>query len=541
MNIKTNLDLHDIQGNIIKGYGRFGFPKARYIFYHITKSKDGRQFILNLLPKITNSAAWNPDNPNSKIDPIPNVTTNIALTYTGLKRLGISQKSLQSFPEEFAEGMKARRTILGDNQKSAPENWDPIWNLKKSIDIFISINGKTIADVEQRYQEICNLISDLQGVIQLKGHRGENQTIDLPYQEASALYDDNGQITAKEHFGYTDGISDPYFKGSGINRGFVVGGGKLTGKNPQSISGWKPLETGEFILGHKDEAYEYPQAPIPRLLSHNGTFMVYRKLHQNIGSFNKYLEEEGNKYPEGKEALAAKFVGRWRNGAPISLFPTEKEANDFAADLEKARKKYHEAKNNNIIQKAEKELLKLKYYELLKKLVAFDYDSNIEGSRCPVGAHMRRANPRGSLEFDKKGAFKTPGALVNRRRIARRGLPYGKPNWNAKKDNGNHGIIFMAINASIRRQFEFVQQQWINYGNDLKLANEKDPIIGNHCVDKNGKENGRMIIPGDKTKNKAPHFCQNIPRFVEVRGGEYFFIPSITALEMIGKGIVDPT
>jgi len=99
----------------------------------------------------------------------------------------------------------------------------------------------------------------------------------------------------------------------------------------------------------------------------------------------------------------------------------------------------------------------------------------------------------------------------------------------------------MNIGASIKRQFEFVQQQWINYGNDFKLANDKDPILGNHKTDADGNSDGKMIFEADPNSEKAPYFCSNIPRFVEVRGGDYFFIPSLTALRLIGEGIIDPT
>ena len=182
---------------------------------------------------------------------------------------------------------------------------------------------------------------------------------------------------------------------------------------------------------------------------------------------------------------------------------------------------------------------RLKYVRLLSKFVGFNYDDDLAGSRCPIGAHARRTNPRGALEFGVKGAFDTPGALTNRRRLLRRGLPYGHSDADSG-DDGNHGIIFMAIGASIERQFEFVQQQWMNYGNDFKIANEKDPLVGNH-ENEAGKGTGRMIFPAEPGSGKAPYFCSGIPQFVETRGGGYFFLPSLTALRMIGQGIVDPT
>ncbi len=95
-------------------------------------------------------------------------------------------------------------------------------------------------------------------------------------------------------------------------------------------------------------------------------------------------------------------------------------------------------------------------------------------------------------------------------------------------------MIFMALNASLSRQFEFVQQQWIQYGNDARLGNDKDPLLGNH----GGK--GRFVVQGDTSPTNPPYICSNLPDFVELRGGDYFFVPSITALGMIAMGLVDP-
>ena len=217
----------------------------------------------------------------------------------------------------------------------------------QETNIAVSILGKQMAsdDVERRYGEICNLVKQIggsDGIKQLEGNRGENDDL-FPYQDGSLIFEktDDGreQPTAKEHFGYTDGISNPYFKGTEAHPSGVIGGGKRTSEDPATAAGWEPLETGEFILGHKDEAFEYPDAPIPRLLAYNGTFMVYRKLHENVGDFNKYLDEHGADLSGGKEALAAKFAGRWRNGAPITTFRTEAEADEFAAKWVTARQK----------------------------------------------------------------------------------------------------------------------------------------------------------------------------------------------------------
>ena len=525
------LDLHDIQGNIVKAYGRYGFPRGRYVFFAVEDGAAGRAFVSALAPSITTSAPWrvSGSTTSGRAAPVPEVTINIAFTYHGLRELGVPRASLQTFPDEFAMGMRARRDILGDDHKSAPEHWDPIWHAADQVHIMVALTGQDERCLERSYQQLLDHARRARGVRLLVGHRGPGGADNLEYQPAAALYE-NGEPTAKEHFGYTDGIGDPFFKGTGAHEANLIGGGKPTGLPPETAAGWAPLETGEFLLGYRDEAHECPEAPSPKLLAHNGTFMAYRKLHQNVASFDSYLEHVGREFPGGKEALAAKFAGRWRNGAPLSKFPTQRDADVFAERWQRAKLAVVQAQS-----RAEREVAKQRFAELNKQFAAFDYRDDLSGGRCPLGGHIRRANPRSALEFGATLAFEDPGALSNRRRIVRRGLPYGDSR-SSRTDDGDHGIIFMALNASLRRQFEFVQQQWMNYGNDFRLANERDALVGNHPP-----EGGSMVVQTDPKDPRPPFFCNKLPRFVETRGGDYFFIPSLTALRMIGEGSIDPT
>jgi deferrochelatase/peroxidase EfeB len=536
----SEMDLGDIQGNIVKAYGRYGFPFARHVLYHVSAAEVGRQFVTDITPLVTTSMPW------SDPSTIPLVTTNVAFTYEGLRHLDVPDDTLHGFADEFSMGMKARRDIIGDTGPNHFSRWDPIWNAEEygeaqHVHILISINGKTEATVEGRYQQIGRILSQAiaklpevkgAGVTQLVGHRGGGVD-NLPYQPSAAL---TGRAD-KEHFGYSDGISGTFFRDCGEDPRLVVGGGKPTGKDPRTIEGWDPLEPGEFIFGHPDESGAYPEAPGPPLFSRNGTYLVYRKLHQNVASFNSYLEDVGARFPGGKEALAAKLAGRWRNGAPLARFPAEAEANQFVNEVTALQQRAR-AKIATVPEQSRLDELKLQF-------VAFDYVDDIEGARCPFGAHTRRTNPRSALEFAQKGAFgkpafATPGALTNRRRILRRGLPYGLVEEHPT-DEGDHGVIMMILNADLSRQFEFVQQQWVNFGNDFRLANDKDPIIGNHGINEACRAAGRMVIEGDKQTNTPPYFCSNMPTLVETRGGDYFFVPSMTCLRMIGLGIVDPT
>jgi len=459
----SNLDVSDIQGFALRGYT---FPCARYLLLAISTPEAGRQFVLRVSAHITTGERWDDGKPAS--------TVNIAFTHHGLARLGLPEATLLSFPLEFAQGMKARHEILFDTGRNAPERWDPVWR-DAQVQVWLGVHAQSPAALDERCSKLQAIMDETGGAKLLAA------------QDAAAIVID-GKPTTKEHFGYTDGFGNPDFEG--VERKTVPGQGKLA-PNGQ----WVPLATGEFLLGYPDEAGELPLAPVPRLLARNGTFMVYRKLHQNVATFRAYLEEQGKRYGGGKEKLAAKFVGRWRDGTPLELAPGQPDP-VLAGDP--------------------------------KRSTDFTYGADRDGARCPLGAHIRRAHPRDAFGFD--------GKLVNRRRITRRGLPYGTytPEGQPVRDEDEHGVIFMVLNASIFRQFEFVQQQWIEYGNDARQGSDKDPMLGNH-----GGQ-GKSMIQGSTDPQNPPFLCARLPNFVELRGGDYFFIPSMTALRLIAQGAVDP-
>jgi len=458
----SRLDVTDIQGFAMRGYN---FPYARFLFLKFLEPEKGRQCLGRLIQHVTTGERWGQVKPKT--------TVNIAFTYKGLAALGLPEASLLSFPVEFVQGMKARASILGDTGKNSPHHWNPVWH--EGVHAWLGVFAETSSDLRQRVSELHALLEEGRGAVVVDG------------QDAAALEID-GKITTKEHFGYTDGFGNPEFLG--LEKDSQPGQGKLA-----TDGKWTPLATGELLLEYADEAGELPVAPLPHLLACNGTFMVYRKLHQNVKTFRQYLKEKGGLYPGGTEKLASKFIGRWRDGTPVELSPDQPSP--------------------EIVQDP-------------KQNVNFTYGKDLEGVRCPVGAHVRRTNPRDAFGFN--------GALVNRRRISRRGMPYGAylPEDQPGNDDQEHGIVFMALNASIFRQFEFVQQQWIEYGNDARQGNDKDVLIGNH------EGHGKFMIQGSSDALNPPFMCGALPNFVELRGGDYFFIPSITALRMIAAHSVDP-
>ena len=168
-------------------------------------------------------------------------------------------------------------------------------------------------------------------------------------------------------------------------------------------------------------------------------------------------------------------------------------------------------------------------------LIEFTYKEDPDGLKCPIASHMRRVNTRDGL-----APTGTEGSVLNnRRRILRRGLPYGDSSDGAPT-LGEHGIVMLVVCASLFRQYEFVQQQWLNYGLDSNAGNDTCPLVGNHSTGAGGPK-AKFVIASDPKTGRPPFIVEGIPQFVETRGGEYFFVPSMTALRMIGMGTVDPT
>jgi deferrochelatase/peroxidase EfeB len=159
---------------------------------------------------------------------------------------------------------------------------------------------------------------------------------------------------------------------------------------------------------------------------------------------------------------------------------------------------------------------------------------------------VRRANPRASLKF--------AGNIVNRRRLLRRGIPYGTylpegASPASPEAQAERGIMFLTLNSSIDRQFEFVQKQWMSFGTELGQGDDGDPITGTRYGDGRmvdgtpfergkGDPKGRIVIPGDQRTGRIPYVCTQLPNFVLTRGGEYFFMPSMTGLVLLASGKV---
>lgn len=275
--------------------------------------------------------------------------------------------------------------------------------------------------------------------------------------------------SGREHFGFRDGISGPY----------------VIGSSDQPLPGHDPVMPGEFILGYADESGTPPGMPAPDVLGRNGSFVAFRQLACDVAAFRRFLAAH-SAAPGDEELVAAKMMGRWRSGAPLALCPSADDA-ELGADP---------TRNNDFAY----------------------YDQDRGGQRVPAGAHIRRVNPRDSL----KDGF----VDVRIHRLIRRGAAYGPrlPDGVLEDDGAERGIIFIFLGASLSRQFEFIQQQWVNDGDFIGLGSERDPMVGN-----NDAASSTFTFPARPVRRRL----RGLPSFVHVRGGEYLFLPGLAALRWI--------
>ncbi|HEX5619795.1 MAG TPA: Dyp-type peroxidase [Solirubrobacteraceae bacterium] len=442
----ATIDLADIQGDVLRGYT---YPCAAYLFLRIVDVAEARALLTRMLPQVSTAEPWQ-DGP-------PPTALHVAFTYAGLAAMEVPPAILDSFPAEFRAGMAAQAERLGDRGPSAPSQWEAGLGTGEAHAL-VTVYGVDAERLEQARQA-------LKGV-------GAAAAVRIVHEQRAAELEQT-----RDHFGFYDGIAQPAIAGSGVAP--RPGDGQ-----PDGRGGWRPVRTGEFLHGYEDEDGLLPEAPAAPF-DRNGTFAVYRKLHMDVAAFRRFLRDAD--FPGGPELLAAKIVGRWRDGTPLVRSPSQSDPS-LAADP---------AAIND-----------------------FAYAGDPDGLRCPLGAHIRRGNPR-----DARGFF--DGRLSNRHRIIRRGRPYGPPlPPDAYDDDGiDRGLVFVCFNASIWRQFETVQALWIDDGDPFGLGPDKDFLIG----EPHGTE-GKMTIQG-----RPPFFLKPQPRFVTMRGGEYLYRPSMSGLRWLAE------
>ncbi len=482
--------LEDLQGNILKGHGR---DKSVHIFLTFSNPQENPEKIDALKNWIAQLAINEITSAKKQLDEAKAWRENkvegrtfvhFALSSSGYTKLGFSDSqqpkgtNLQKrgpdiqYAEAFQEGMKLRQNALLDVPASS---WDA--NFRKDIDALIIIaddNSETLnqksSEIKQQLKEIATNIFDEQG--------------------DTLRQDFNGKKLVVEHFGYADGISQPSFlQQERASRG------QFSSDAPLSLV----LVADPF--GTSGVSF--------------GSFLVFRKLEQNVRGFKKAESALAQALGLPFKLAGAMAVGRFEDGTPLVLQP-----NDGSPGL------------NN-----------------------FDYTGDSQGLKCPFQSHIRKSNPR--LESVREGGpFAQSKEQELGHRIARRGVAYGGNLSDFSQDvdrlpRTGVGLLFMCYQSDIWEQFEFIQRLWCNNPRFLEPA-----MNNNSNYDKTGLDaviGQRQGSQEDPLINESPKPPQNWPesygqptvkpdnitpenqfgQFVTLKGGEYFFSPSLTFLKSL--------
>ena len=488
------LEEQEIQGNILYAYGA-RFRCASYLLMRIQagRAADAAPVIAEWLDKVTfgRRPRGFPGGAN-----VPHV--NIGFTYAGLKALGVPREMLYAFPCDFRQGAVKRAKELGDTWQDTPEGAE-------------FGQGHLMLTVHGASRESC--MTRLNRLLDANASAGSPLTEVRRRDAALIARGDNGSDTScgtrysREHFGFADGCSQPAVEGvdydpqgDGLYTGVPVKGlpvVRLVARLLEDVGlkpiarQWRPVRAGEFILGYESEDGKAPDGP-PAPLGPNGTFMVYRELDQDVRAFNGYIRRAEANCGIDKNDVAAKIVGRWPDGTPLVLSSAHgdeliatnrRRANDFLY-AERRRKSPNEPDR--------------------------------EGFRCPLGAHIRRANPRDVLPGGSERTM--------RHRIIRRGMPYGEPWTEGENDDEERGLAFVCFNASITNGFEFIQRNWLTAGDAFGLSQPDFLVQQKH-------QRASMVIQ----REGADGLVLGPPQepFVTVRGCAYLFVPSRRACEWL--------
>ncbi|MDA0162627.1 Dyp-type peroxidase [Solirubrobacter ginsenosidimutans] len=280
------LELDDIQAPVL--HPRPTRYAGAVILARIDDRRDGRELLRRLIDFVP--SASDPPHPDRS------AWASVALSFQGLKALGVPDDTLAGFPQEFQQGMAARAAELGDTGESAPEHWEsPLGS--PDVHVVIYALAPDAESLEATLAGARDALREIPGVAPI----WLQDTYMLPNERTS--------------FGFKDGISHPAIEGSGI-----------PGTNPRE----EPFKAGEFILGYPNENGELPPMPQPEVLGRNGTYVVFRKLQTRVAAYRQYIRSRAET-PADEELLAAKFVGRWPSGAPLVLAP-ERDESELGAD-----------------------------------------------------------------------------------------------------------------------------------------------------------------------------------------------------------------
>jgi cytochrome P450/deferrochelatase/peroxidase EfeB len=464
------VDLEDVQANMLRGYRA---DCAAHVGLVFASPARGREFLQALEKddriRVTPAARL-------RAEQRPDACVNLGLTHAGLEALGVPFEVLQRFPRAFREGPRLRAAKLGDEGPSDPTRWR-IGGIRNgvpcTVHAVVSIYARQTHELEQALGHLESLIA------------AESSGVKLAFPiERTAALDREGTV----HFGYRDSISQPRIKGvsepeRGRTQPFSPAGDFLLG--PQFRNSRGGLYIGE----------------LPVELAQNATYAAMRVIEQHTTEFEQFLDRVYAEQGIDRELLAAKMMGRWRgSGLPLATTPAPPHGLSAAG-------------------------CPIKPPLGAPELNDFDYDGpnaefkDLQGKRCPVGAHIRRLHPRGGMVV----------GIPWGRRVIRRGMPYGPAYDPVHRTDEARGLIGMFICGDLESQYEFLQRVWANQ--DLSapgIRHTRDPFGATRSA-----ATPFRFFPSEAARQEV---TVEVPPLTRTDGSLYLMVPGLSGLAWIARG-----
>jgi Dyp-type peroxidase family len=474
------LKLEEIQGNVVAGFSK---DHTSYLFFTLPgEPAQARAWLADLVNEVATAQEVKQFNDlfravrrrrGDREGVVEAAWMNLAFTHDGLEKFGIVEEAeLGLFPEEFREGMRKRKEAIGDLGDNDPDRW-PNDLGSKTIHVLMIVAADSIEDLNREVRYFVR-------------HAASHE-VSLVFQQDGMIRPD---APGHEHFGFKDGISQPGIRGL-VASSYPQGSG-------QADQAKDVIAGGEFVLGYprqRPDPADDPLTPQPEW-TENGSYLVFRRLRQDVKGFRDFLTSEATRLGSTVDLLGAKLLGRYRSGAPLvgAEDATEDPGTTKSGALEKDR------------------------------INDFGYSMDPQGMQVPRAAHIRKAYPR-----DQPASRNEPG---ERPRILRRGITFGQSFRDGNPPHSpfgadprfpdDRGLCFVCYQRSIRDQFEVIQCGWVNREAVPEDGDGVDPVASQASRER------KIRVP-----RIAPDPVQLPKQWVRTTGGEYFFSPSISALERL--------
>lgn len=464
------IDLTEVQSCVLRPPGA---TEVEVVFLRFCCRERTRAFLRVAAAHVTSAAAG-----EQRRAAGDHRAVNVALSAAGLRLAGVSDRAHEALGGAFTRGMRRAADRLLDVGPSAPEHWAPPFD-DGSAPVHAAVLRYDSAD-----------LGALDEVLDSPEHCRHGGGA-AGGQVAARVGSWRGRVRADrtEPFGFVDGISDPVVEGA--PQPLTPGNGVWD----EQAGDWRRVRTGELVLGHADESGAVAGHLGAAQLERDGSYLVLRKLEQDVRGFHEASQEWAEELGSTRDEVEAQLVGRRHDGTPLGLEQPERPPHE------------REPRTNDFLFA----------------------DDRRPRSSMPPSSHVRRSNPRDGATAAK--------ATARRHLLFRRSYPYEEPAGSGAGEP-RRGLLFMACCADVRRQFEFVQAQWLQDGNRFGLGHERDPLLGQRpdpdddrtpAVEARRRGEGLVSIAHAQRRVRRA-----LSTFVTVRGGEYLFLPSRSALRLVG-------